>query len=133
MAEQLGSFMEGIDLSDAKELHTSPTGTEAQLRIVSAELKETEKARFIQVRLEVMGDPLHKDITHPLFLPKPDMDERRINNTKYAMKLFGEAFDINFSLPQNFEDWRGLTAWAILKEEDNDEYGMQNRVRKWAR
>lgn len=118
---------------DAVELATLATGSEAQLRIVDAKLGHSDKEKggdFLNLRLEIMGEPFTKDVNHILMFPKEGLSEKDNNNRKLAMKQFRAAFDIP-SGGFGVAELNGKTAWAILAEKDDPEYGKQNRVKSW--
>jgi len=129
--ESIGSFMDGLDLSDAQELTTKPDGSEVVVRIINAEMKKSKAGEnWVQVRLDIPDEPFTKDIYTGLFFPQ-GQDAKKDNIRKLALKRFGECFNIDFSQGQNLEDWKGLTAWAILSEKDDGQYGTKNEVKKW--
>jgi len=131
---ELESFYDSIDADKAHELVTVPTGTEAQVAITNTKFAKDKNGNgYLMVYLTIVGEPFTKDITHFLWLPTGD-DEKRDNQKLLAIRSFEKAFGITNQIRRDREQWKGLTAWAILKEVDSEtEYGMQNTIMKWVR
>ena len=83
------------------------------------------------MRLELADEADSKNITHIIMLPADGDDDKRRNNRLRAVKMFYEAFDVDYTKGVETEDLVGLTGWAIVVEEESDEYGTQNRVRRF--
>ena len=64
-------------------------------------------------------------------LPADADDDKRRNSRLRAVKGFYEAFEVDYTKPVESDDLQGLTGWAIVVEENSDEYGTQNRVRRF--
>jgi hypothetical protein len=131
MSEQEATFINFED-GDAVELGTLPGGTEAQLRIVDAKTGTSQKGSgdFLMIRMEIVNEPYMKDISHVIMFPDGNQDDKSNNNRKLGMKQFRAAFDIA-SGGFNTNELIGKTAWAVLNEKDDPEYGKQNRVKNW--
>jgi len=112
---------------------TSLKEGEYQLRILDAKIKSSQKTGgdYLNVRLEVIGEPTAKDINHVMMFPTSADDVKRANNRKAAILSFLKAFGLNTSGTIEPDEYVGSTGWAILTEEADPEYGMQNRVRKF--
>ena len=106
---------------------------EYQLRILDAKIKNSQKTGgdYLNVRLEVIGEPTAKDINHVMMFPTSADDLKRANNRKAAVLSFLKAFGLSTSGSIEPDEYVGATGWAILTEEADPEYGMQNRVRKF--
>ena len=121
-----------FNLENVKELATVPEG-EYQVRVVACEMKQSQKTggNYLNVRLELADEPDSKNITHILMLPADGDDDKRRNSRLRAVKGFYEAFEVDYTKPVESDDLQGLTGWAIVVEENSDEYGTQNRVRRF--
>jgi len=121
-----------VPVDDAVELQSVSPG-EYKLMIVDASVARSQKTggMYLLARLEIVGQPYTKDITHVLMFPTAEDDAKKANNRKLAIRLFYQAFGIDYSRPVQLNVLKGREAWAILREEDDAEYGMQNRVKKW--
>lgn len=95
---------------------------------------------YFQARLEVSGEPYTKDFTYFLGLPGQYDEAKQMNAKKMKIKNFCQAFGLN--APSTIAEFKslmadgdlvGMEAWAVLTEKDNDEYGMQNEVKKFMR
>ncbi len=129
------SFLDLGNLDDVPELGTVPDGTECQLQIMSIEVRQQKPergtGRFLMVSFDIVGEPNTKRVSHVMMLPTENDDEKKRNNRLRAIKAFYEAFAIPTSGQINLEDYIGNVGWAILSEEEDKDYGMQNRVRKF--
>ena len=121
-----------FNLENVTELSTVPEG-EYAIRVVNCELKTSQKTggNYLNVRLELADEADSKNITHIIMLPADGDDDKRRNNRLRAVKMFYEAFDVDYTKGVETEDLVGLTGWAIVVEEESDEYGTQNRVRRF--
>lgn len=123
-----------VDFSDVYEPEALPAGTEAEVRILDADLrtaKNNPNTKFISLRLEVPSNPKANDFYHTLFLVGPTDDAKKANNKKLALLNFSKAFGADLSRGMSPKDLVGYTAWAILDEEDDPQYGKRNVVRRW--
>ncbi len=128
----MGSFLD-LNVNDAQEYVSVPEG-EQQLRILAAEIKSSKQGKgdFFNVKFQIMGEnPFTKDINHVMMIPTDKDDVKVANNRKLAIKRFLEAFGIAVTGRLEPETWVGSTGWAFLVEESTEEYGTQNRVRRF--
>lgn len=124
-----------IDLSDQDVMNTPDpivmdADSEVQLRIIACDHKNNKDGNpYILPRMEVIDEPLAKEVTKYLGLPHPGMDEKQLMRAKNALKHFFNAFDV----PEKFdpEDLVGMEGWAILGVEESDEYGESNYVKRF--
>lgn len=72
-----------------------------------------------------------KDFSHFLWLIDDDMDAKKKNNARFALREFWTAFGIDYRQPIDPESAIGATADALLTIQNDDEYGPQNRVKKF--
>ncbi len=130
------SFL-NVNLNDVKDLVALPDG-EYELRLYKAELKTVEKvdsvafgAEMINMAFDVPSETDAKDISHTLWLPKASDSEKDQQNALRRLKYFCDAFGIDYSSGINLDEIIGATGWALLKTESSDEYGDQNRIRRF--
>lgn len=121
-----------LNLDDAQELKSVPQG-EYQLRVVECKTATSKNTGgdYLQATLEILSEPLAKNINHVMMFPTPGDDAKKANNRKLAIRNFLQACGVDYSKGFNPSDLEGCTPWAILVEEDDPEYGKQNRVRRW--
>lgn len=122
-----------VDVSERHDIVSLPDMTEAEVRIAAVpEIKESLKTggKFLQLRLEVVDEPYTKDIYHVIMFPAPGDTDKQVNVRKNALAAFYAAFGVDLSEPDT-ETMVGLTTKCILAEEDDPEFGMRNRVRRW--
>ena len=124
------SFLNLGDLSGVPEEHTKPEA-EYEMRIISLEKREKEKGPFLYVQFELIDDPLAKAVGHVMMIPTNNDDARKKLKRERAIKHFYEAFKIPVSGNVNLQAQIGNTGWALLGEEESDEYGLQNRVKRF--
>ena len=121
-----------LDFSDVVEPRTVEADKEYKLRITDVKEGTNKNGEpYLMPRFEILDEVGAKDFTKYLGLPSASMDAKKMNNTKYGLKLFLEAF----GLPAASEpsDWVGAEGWAILGVEENDQYGAQNFVKKFVK
>jgi len=132
------SFLE-LNLNDVPDLNALEDG-EYELRLTSAELRTVNNAastyngaQFILLKFDVPSEPNSKGITHTLFLPREVDDDKDRNARLRQLKAFCDAFDIDYTRGIDIEELKNsaATGWALLKMEDDPEYGEQNRIRRF--
>jgi hypothetical protein len=124
----------GVDLETVPAQHAVPGG-EYQLCLVNAEIKQQKPekgdGKFIQAQLEIVGDPNSKLIKHIMMLPNASDDDRKKNARLRNIGDFYKAFGIPSVGKVNLASYFGNFGWAILTVEDGNEYGEQNRVKRF--
>lgn len=124
MAEDFLNF----DFEDTYEPVAIPEG-EYMVRVINAEVKSGQKGPFLILRLDVPEEPKAKDMTHVLMLPTENDDAKQANRRKLAIKRLLEATGIGLG-GFSPEQLVGSTFYAYLVEEESEEYGTQNRIRR---
>ena len=120
------------NVNDSQDPEVADADTDVELRIVDVKMDINKSGNpYFLARFEVSDQPLTKEFTRYFALPHKDMSEKQLNACQNNMRKFGEAFDIDFSSKINLEDLKGLTGWAILGIEENEEYGEQNYVKRF--
>ncbi|OQB08793.1 MAG: hypothetical protein BWY21_01089 [Parcubacteria group bacterium ADurb.Bin216] len=106
---------------------------EYQLRVLDAQSKTSSKTGgdYISVKLEIVGEPEAKDINHVMMMPTSNDDVKKRNSRLSAIANFLKACGLDPATTSNVNEVIGCSCWAILAEEADPEYGMQNRVRKF--
>jgi len=106
---------------------------EYQLRVLDAQTKTSAKTggEYISAKLEIIGEPEAKDINHVMMLPTQNDDLKKKNSRLSAIANFLKACGLDPASTSNIQELIGCTCWAILSEETDPEYGMQNRIRKF--
>jgi len=126
-----GTSMLDMNFDDVVEYEAVEPG-EYQLRIEDIEQTAGDKGPYIKTRLCIVGNDTAKDISHVMMLPQQSDDFKKRNNRMLAIRNFYDAFGIDYkSGPVNLADTVGSTGWAMLKLESSDDFGDQNRVRRW--
>ena len=120
------------DVNDAVEPTVVAPGEEYQIRIIECEARTDRNGNpFLFPRFEVVDEPTAKDFTMYLGLPTGDMEPKKLNRTKLRLKNFFDAFGVDPAGNVDTDELRGLTAWAILGVEDNEQYGPSNYIKKF--
>lgn len=127
------SFILNEDTENAPEFKSLPTGTEAELRIVSAEMKNAKSsgAPMLAIRFDIPSEPFSKDVFHNIMLPTSTDDEKKRAQKLNRLKDFKACFGMPASGPIAQEDMEGARGWAILEEEAGQNGELQNRVKKF--
>jgi hypothetical protein len=125
------SFL-GQDFENVQEPKSVKEG-EYQLRVMDCQTKTSTKTggEYISLRLEVIGEEAAKDINHTLMLPASNDDAKKKNNRLFAIQSFLKACGLDPASTNNVNEVIGCNCWAILKEKEDPEYGMQNTVAKF--
>jgi len=119
-----------MNFDDVIEPTIAPADAEYKLRIL--EVREgTNKSGgpYLMPRFEICDVVGAKDFSYYIGLPDASMDAKRLNNTKYKLKNFMDAFKLEYASDPT--DWVGSEGWAILGVENNEQYGDQNYVKKF--
>lgn len=125
-------FILDVETENAPEIKTLPDGTETQVRILKAEVKDSKSGNpMIMVRLDVPDEPHSMDFNHTIMLPTGSDDEKSKARKLNRLKEFKQAFGLPSAGPINTDEMIACTAWAILAEEETAEYGKQNRVKRF--
>lgn len=106
---------------------------EYQLKVLDASTKTSTKTggEYISAKLGIVGEPEAKDINHVMMLPTANDDIKRKNSRLSAISNFLKACGLDPASTNNIQELIGCQCWAILVEETDPEYGMQNRIRKF--
>lgn len=122
-----------FNFDDTPDAHTLLEG-EAKLRITSSELKTKESSgnTYYSLRLEPVDDPFAKDILHTLMLEREDLGVKENWQRKTALKeFFGALPDFDASVSFQASALIGEECWALLSVKYDDEYGEQNKIRRF--
>ena len=119
-----------INLSDVPDEITVEPG-EYQLVITKAEQKQSKEGNeMIAVYFNIIDQPDAQMIAHYFLLPTGKGDEKA-NSKLRRLKDFYVACGFDLAAPIDTADFKGTEVFAILKLEDNDEYGEQNRINRF--
>uniref|UniRef100_A0A6M3K8M8 Uncharacterized protein n=1 Tax=viral metagenome TaxID=1070528 RepID=A0A6M3K8M8_9ZZZZ len=124
-----------LNLGSAIEPKAVEGGKEHQLRIVAINVAQDKNGMtYWQPRVEVVNDPNSKDFTHFLHVPDRDkMDDKKLNQSKWNMKLFMESLGVDLARSIEPNDLIGETFWAILGKKTDEMYGDQNFISQFVR
>lgn len=125
------SFL-GQDFNNIFEPKSVKEG-EYQLRVLDAQSKTSSKTGgdYISIKLEIVGEPEAKDINHVMMMPTSNDDVKKRNGRLSAIANFLKACGLDPATTSNVNEVIGCSCWAILAEEADPEYGMQNRVKRF--
>jgi hypothetical protein len=125
------------DFSNIPELKILPEGSEVKLRILEVSGGvNTNGEDYIRLRLDVVGEPLVKEVSYPISFPSPankaKLSEKRFYYSQREWGLMLKAFEISGS-QLDTSDWPGKEAWAMLgvQSDKTGRYPDQNIVRRW--
>ncbi len=106
---------------------------EYELKVLDAVTKTSTKTggEYISAKMGIISEPKAKDINHVMMLPTPNDDIKQKNKRLSAISNFLKACGLDPATTNNINEVIGSTCWAILVEETDPEYGMQNRIRKF--
>lgn len=103
------------------------------IRIIRAEVKPRTKGQgtMLALTFDLPGEGDTKLVNHWLMLPDTAEDETSENRVLRNLKAFGEAFDVDFEAGIEVDDLLRKEGKAILSVETSDEYGEQNRIKRF--
>jgi len=124
-----------VDMSfdDVYEETVHPTGTEVKLRCIGASKGvDKNEADYWKLRYEDVNDPHVKQISVFIGFPKKGVhDVRQVNNKKKSFMEWKQAHGLPLNEPVALSQCIGLEAWAILRQTESEQYGLQNDVKRW--
>jgi hypothetical protein len=111
-----------INFDDVQEPYAVKPNEEYKLRIVDICIDYDKNGNpYLLPRFEIVDEPYAKEFTKFFRLPCTDMTPKELNNCKFALKRFFEAFEIPTSGGTiDTDDIIGLEGWAILGIEEDD-------------
>lgn len=122
-----------VNPSEAKDLVAVPAG-EHLLSIISAECVPTSKdpnKMQIAVIYRIEGEPTALPVRDWLGIPHQTDDERTRNAKLLKLRSFCESFDYDFASGIETEELPGRQGKAILKIENSEDYGDQNKIGRY--
>lgn len=121
-----------MNLNDAQEPTVVPAGEEYKIRILTVKVDNDKNNQpYMLPTFEVPDVAASKSFTKFLRIPNESLDAKKMNSAKWQIKLFLECFGMDPGRPFNPEELTGLTGWAILGIEEDEEYGDKNYVKKF--
>lgn len=125
-------FILDVETEGAPEFKSLPDGTEVQLRLLKAEIKNSKAGDpMLALRYEVPSEPYATDINHFIMLPTGSDDEKRKAQKQNRLKDWKAAHGLPAAGPISTDDMEGSKAWAILGEEESQEFGKQNKIKRF--
>jgi len=126
------SFILDVETENAPEFKSLPDGTECEVRILKAEIKNSKAGDpMLALRLDIPEEPYAKDINHFIMLPSTHDDEKQKAQKQNRLKEFKAAFSLPPVGAISTDDMESSKAWAILGEEESQEFGKQNRIKRF--
>ena len=122
------------EFNNPVELTVLPEGTEAELKIIGVKIGTDKNGNdYIMPKFEVQGQgDTVRDFSRYIKLPGKDMAPKDKASVMKQLILFGKCFGIDFSGPVEEDDMLGLTGWAILGIEKDQEGEDINRVSRFS-
>ena len=123
-------FVLDYALDDIPDLGVVEEG-EHLLTVTGVNYTEADKNGnpFLIINFRIENAPNTKNVSHFIGLPGPNHNEEESQDRLRSLKYFATAFGV--SMPINSDEIEGAQGTAILKVEDNDEYGEQNKVKRF--
>lgn len=123
-------ILSGFDFDSIPEVGAAPQG-EYEVTIVDAGDyvgKESGK-QSIRVVLDIPSEVAADSIYHYLSLPMEGDEEKTKFRKLKRIKDFLQAFGL--SQEQDYEDWKGATAWALVDVEEDNHGEPRNVVKRF--
>lgn len=132
-SDEVGDDSVDMSFDDVYDEKVHPTGTEVHLRCTGARKGEDKNgAAYWILDYDDINDPYVKAISY--FIGFPDSEfhtPRQINNKKKDFMKWKTAHGLDLTQPIKPSQCVGLEAWAILRQEETEQYGLQNKVKSW--
>lgn len=120
-----------LDIDSAQALSVLQDGARVRVKVVKVDPNAQKSYIRLELEIEQREDgeacDLLKNVSHFLYLPKPDDSDKKKNNKLYGMKCFCECFHIS-PKPQSFSEWEGASAWVILSKDSDERMGEFNQI-----
>lgn len=118
-----------LNLDEVQDLHAVADG-EYLLTLIDVVISPSKAGNDqIVATLRIDKDPDSKDIKIYLSLPTSEDDDRRLADKKRRIKKFFDSFKISYNGDPKMGV--GNQAWALLEFQDDEQWGPQNRVRRF--
>jgi hypothetical protein len=119
------------NLVDVPDEQIVPAG-EYSVKILSAKAKTSKSGKpMIEVAIGFPDEIDARTCFHYITLPAEGDDDSVANGKLRRLKEFYEAFGIAYDGPVDLDLVTGETAFAIIAEEEDEEYGASNRVKRF--
>ena len=136
-----------MHLEDTPDLEIVPGGAQYEMKINSAKAVPSRSSDRTMIRLvlSINDHPNAQSVFENLVYPLPSDEEGTANLMKRrirdALLAFGiDLTDQDMMTPEEnekgepcFPQWEGLTAWAALKVEKNQNGDDENRIASWVK
>ncbi len=121
-----------FNVKDVREPQPVAAG-EYTVRIVRAEVKPRSNGQgtMLALTFDLPGEGDARLVNHWLMFPDTATDEASTNRVLRNLKAFGEAFDVDFEAGIEVDELLRKEGKAILSVETSEEYGEQNRVKRF--
>lgn len=126
-----------MDWTNAREPQHYENNSEQALEIYSAEFYDSQAGnRMLKVKFKSANDPAgFVIITEFLSMPTADDDDEKREKKLLGLKRFHDALNmrpqaVNLVDPLN-NVYTGKQLRALITLEDNEQYGLQNRIRRY--
>ena len=123
-----------IDLNNVQEPQPVPDGQYEVEVVGTPEIRTSQRSNqeYINLRLQVVGEPTAADIYDIVMLPHQTEDDTTNERRKLRLKRLCEAFGVEFAVGSiELEEFEGRRAGALVTTENDEEYGDRNRIRRY--
>jgi|WetSurMetagenome_2_1015567.scaffolds.fasta_scaffold43474_4 hypothetical protein len=118
-----------LNLADVEDLHAVSDG-EYLLTLINCEIALSKSGNEqIIATLRIDKDPNSKDIKYYMGLPLDSDDEKQSSDKKRRIKKFMDRLKIDYTA--DLKSGIGHQAWALLEAQDDEQWGPQNRIRRF--
>jgi len=119
------------NLDNVPEESIVPAG-EYEIKILSAKSKTSKAGKpMVEVALGFPSEPDSRSCFHYIGLPAEGDEQTAANGKLRRLKEFYDAFGIDYGNPVELDTMIGETAFAIVAEEEDEEYGASNRIKRF--
>lgn len=105
---------------------------EYQLQLISAKHQMSNAGNpMVTCLFGVVDEPNAMNVFYHITLPTDGDDEKTVARKLRRLRTFYQAFGIDYSKPVDLDELGGETGFAILKLEEDEEYGSRNIVSRF--
>jgi hypothetical protein len=125
-----------LNLQDVKDLRSVEPG-EYKVRLIEVKQAVSKNLNdYIMARFSLPDVPDAKDFNHIMMLPDnlaggSSGDEKKSTARLRAIKSFMTALGQDVSGEIDLDKMAGAEGWALLIEEEDEQYGTQNRIKRF--
>lgn len=141
MLETQDNFLDLAQLDAIPDQVLLENNQEYTLQVVKATIgesgegKKTEGQKYLMVTFKAIDEPDSRPFNDVFMLPFPGLDQDQFNMRGRQLREFLQAAEFDYAngwnILQDTNELVGIEVNAVVRVDDNDEYGEQNAVKRY--